>query len=533
MHPALWKLCRLRVRARFRRWGRGLKSVRGVILTFVGLVLFACGMGSVAAQGFLQERADASVVQTNLSLGLLAMCLLNLLFSGEGKAIVFSPAELDFLFPGPFRRRDLLIYKLLGTIGTAALMGLIFATGFLRYVTWWVAGFVGIFAAYLFILLFDMTLAMTVQWIGALAYNRSRKLIVLAAAILIAVALLPAARQARTQGLDGFVAGLQSSPAGQVVLAPFNVFSRAVTAPRLWPELPLWGGLALGIDLVLIGLVLRLDASYEEASYAASQKRYEKLQRARTGGGPVMMTARWRLPRFPRLGGAGTVARRQALHLLRSSPRLLLVLALMSIGFWPMMFFNEADRSIAPIGLAVLGWVTMMLVMVFPFGLRGDLDHIDWFKTLPLRPLAVVVGEMLPVTFFIAALNGVALAGLLVADGDHRGLVAAAAVLDLPVVAVAVAGETLLFLAFPFRQMPGGQDPQLMARMMLLMTFRMVALLIVAIIAGGVGLAGYLLAGWPGAIVAAGATLLVLAAILLWLAAVLFQRFDVSVDLPA
>jgi hypothetical protein len=531
MHPALWKLFRLRVRARLRRWARGLKTARGIVLTLVGLVFFGFWLAGAVVQGFLQERADPAVVRTNFSLGLLAMCVLNLLFSGEGKAIVFNPAELDFLFPGPFRRRDLLIYKLLATITTAAVMGLIFATAFLRYATWWVAAFVGIFAAYLFTLLFDMTLAMMVQWIGALAYNRARRIIALVAVALVAVALVPAMRQARAEGLGGFVAGLRSSPAGQVVLAPFDVFSRAVTADRLWPDLPLWSGLALGIDLLLIALLLRLDANYEEASYAASQKRYEKLQRARQGVGSVKMTARWRLPRFPRWAGAGPVARRQALHLLRSSPRLLLVLALMSIGFWPMLLFNEGERSIAPLAVGVLGWVNFMLVMVFPFGLRGDLDHVDWFKTLPLRPLAIVVGEVLPVTFFIAALNGIALAGLFAADDAHRGLVAAAAALDLPIVAVAVATESLLFLAFPFRQTPG--DPQLMARMMLLMLFRMLVLLVVVGTAAGVGGVAYLVAGWGAAVIAAALTLLPLAAVLLWFAAVLFQRFDVSVDMPA
>jgi hypothetical protein len=91
--------------------------------------------------------------------------------------------------------------------------------------------------------------------------------------------------------------------------------------------------------------------------------------------------------------------------------------------------------------------------------------------------------------------------------------------------------ESLLSLAFPFRAAPG--DPQLMARMMLLMLFRMLALLIVGGVAAGVGGLGYLIAGW-GAFVGAGAvTLLLLTGGLLWFSALLFQRFDVSVDMPA
>src|SRR5439155_9552436 len=146
--PALWKLSRLQVRARFRRWGRGLKTTRGIILTGAGLFLFLIWLLPAAIQGFLHERSDPTLVRMYFSLGLLAMCVLNLLFSSGGKAIVFSPPELDFLFPGPFPRRDLLIYKLLGPVATSVVMGLLFGTVFLQHATWWVAAFVGIFAAY-------------------------------------------------------------------------------------------------------------------------------------------------------------------------------------------------------------------------------------------------------------------------------------------------------------------------------------------------------------------------------------------------
>src|SRR5207247_2500464 len=129
----------------------------------------------------------------------------------------------------------------------------------------------------LFVQLFDMALAMTVQWVGELAYNRSRRLVAMAAVVLVIVALVPAVTQSKEEGLGGFVAGIRSSVAGQVVLAPFDVFGRALAAPRLWPDFPLWTSLALGIDLLLLGLILKLDANYEEASYAASQKRYEML----------------------------------------------------------------------------------------------------------------------------------------------------------------------------------------------------------------------------------------------------------------
>jgi hypothetical protein len=61
----------------------------------------------------------------------------------------------------------------------------------------------------------------------------------------------------------------------------------------------------------------------------------------------------------------------------------------------------------------------------------------------------------------------------------------------------------------------------------------MVGLLVLGAVAAGVGLAGYFLGEWAGAVAAAALTLLLLTVVLLWLSAVLFQRFDVSVDMPA
>jgi hypothetical protein len=535
MHKALWKLLSLQTRARLRRWGRGLKTTRGAVLTGAGVMCFAFWIVPAVIQGLAMERSNPAIMRTNLSLGLLAMCVANLLFSGGGKAVVFSPAEVDFLFPGPFPRRELLVYKLVGSLATAAFMGLLFGTVFLRYVSWWAAAVIGIFAAYLFILLFDMALAMTLEWIGELTYNRTRRLVALAAIVLVALALVPAVTQAQGEGLGGFVAGLRSSIAGQVVLAPFDVFSRAITAERLWPDVPLWAGLALAIDLVLIGLILRLDANYQEASYVASQKRYETMQRARSGGGAVKMTAGWRLPAFPRLAGAGAVARRQAIHLLRSSPRLLLVLVLMTLGFWPTLYFSEGGAQSVAMVLGILAWANFMLVMMFPYGFRGDLDYFDTLKTLPLRPLAIVAGESLPLALLLATLNGIVLIGLLAASQDYRQAAGIAAALNLPIVALVVTMENLLFLAFPFRQVPGQADPQQMGRLMLLMFFRMIVIFIVAALAMGVGALAYFVAGesWTAATIAVATMLLSMTAILLWLAAVLFERFDVSVDTPA
>ena len=47
-----------------------------------------------------------------LPIMILGFCLLSIFGPAGELAIAFTPAEVDFLFPAPFHRRELLIYKL-------------------------------------------------------------------------------------------------------------------------------------------------------------------------------------------------------------------------------------------------------------------------------------------------------------------------------------------------------------------------------------------------------------------------------------
>ena len=103
-----------------------------------------------------------------------------------------------------------------------------------------------------------------------------------------------------------------------MILAPFEVFSHAILAVDVFPDLVGWGVAAAAIDLGLLILVVKLDADYVEGAAAISQKLYERMQRARKGGGVALPTskveARLRIPRLPWLGGAGPLAWRQLLR---------------------------------------------------------------------------------------------------------------------------------------------------------------------------------------------------------------------------
>ena len=83
--------------------------------------------------------------------GMLLFVLLNIFSSIGERAIYFTPSEVDFLFPAPFSRREILLYKILGGVTAAVYFGLFFPVMTFRYIHSWPAASVGFFLASLMI----------------------------------------------------------------------------------------------------------------------------------------------------------------------------------------------------------------------------------------------------------------------------------------------------------------------------------------------------------------------------------------------
>jgi hypothetical protein len=105
---ALWRLLFLHFRGTLRRRLRGLRTLRGWLLTLIGLafvggwVLLASHRSPLTSQ----EMRGAEIMPANTAREvfppvLLLACLLTVAVS-SGPAIYFSRAEIDFLFTGPF-----------------------------------------------------------------------------------------------------------------------------------------------------------------------------------------------------------------------------------------------------------------------------------------------------------------------------------------------------------------------------------------------------------------------------------------------
>jgi hypothetical protein len=554
VNRALFILMWLQARAVLRRTVRGAGTVRGAAFLAIGIIVFALWLGpTLLGMSYSRhDTVDPAKVREYLPAALLLACAAALMGTGD-KALYFSPAEVNFLFPGPFSRRQLLGYKLTKAAVGALGMGLFMSVAMRRFSQLWVAAVIGAFLSLLLIHLFTTCVVIIGQTVTAAAYNRGRKIVL---AVILAAALIGIG-PALASGGAGDAATLfhrfTASTAGRIVLAPFQPFARTFTAGSL-PELLLWAAAAAGVNGVLLALTMWLDANYLEAAAAASQRVYERIQRMRRGvpgaafagggegsgegagaGKPVgaRFFRRLRVPRAPWLGGIGPVAWRQLTTAARRSGGLLFVLALSGAVFITFFVFGRRGTDIKGAVFPAAAWFTVLIVANLKFDFRTDLDQMPWLKSLPLRPWAVAAGQLAtPVLLLIGChLAMFALAAVMLPP--LRRPLLAAAILVVPFDVVLLGVENLLFLLFPTRNAALPGELGAMGRQVFMFMVKLVTIAFGAGVAAGLGVAAAMLSRSAAAGVAAAfLTLAAEGVALVPLVALAYARFDPSVDTP-
>lgn len=541
MNPALLKLIYLQGRGMLRRMTRGAGTARRIVFFVVGAMLFIMWLLSGVANSFMR-RSDPARVRAVTPLAILGVCILTAITSAGDKAIAFTPGEVDQLFPGPFSRRELLAYKILKSLFAAMLTGLILSIALLRHAQWWVACFVGVFLSLLFVQFFSIAVVLAGQTIGMAAYSRVRKAVV----ILVIAGGVIFARLWIGNGSGGAAAesalmAARSSSVGQIIFAPFEPFGNAITASSAG-SLAVASFYALILIAAMVALVVLLDANYLEAAMVASQRRYEKIQRIRSGsflsGVGVGKSTRWRLPMLPWTGGAGPIAWRQLTSALRSSRGLLLLMLIIAISAAPILLSGSREhreRMVAPaIGIAI--WLTFFASSMLNFDFRGDLDQIDVLKALPIGSVAISLGQLIAPTLVMASLHIAVLVAIGLAIPQRWPIWVAAAVIAVPFNLLLFCTENLVFLLFPSR--PAAASPgdlQILGRKFIFLLIKAAILMVCCAVAFGFAILVWVLSG--KSIPAATITLLLL--ILLECAALVpfiawaFRRFDPATDTPA
>src|SRR4051812_15120240 len=141
---SLWLLSFLKFKGWVRRAWRSLKTVKGLILGLVGSLVFMPMVISSLLTPPIGGDSEIEMFRRYGPVLLLVYCMLNLLLSTGERVLYFSPPEIDFLFSGPFRRRQLLLYRFFGTLAAALLTSMVLTLVSVRHSFLPIAAFTGI-----------------------------------------------------------------------------------------------------------------------------------------------------------------------------------------------------------------------------------------------------------------------------------------------------------------------------------------------------------------------------------------------------
>jgi hypothetical protein len=543
MPLALWTLLWLNFRAVLRKTGRQMKSARGIVFFIIGLGVLGLWIGPSIFLNTRVRTANHSSIMAVAPVVILLMTVLNLFTSAGERAVTFTPAEIDFLFAGPFSRRELLTYKLAKTALAGFISALIFGVILGRFGGNYFCRVVGIWLLFQFLQSLAMVIALLQETVGARLVTAGRRwvLLVVLAAAYLAVSKVVGRNFNFTElpSLPHLMAEIGQTWAGRILLAPFRVFAHSMLASEFLFEGLGWSAVAAGIDLAMMAVVLGLDANYLETAATVSARRYERLGRVRRsglGGLANATSSGWKIPMLPWLGGTGPIIWRQLTVALRTTRTLLTILILAAVVGGVVIAKNaELSASIAIIiGISV--YMNLFVSQLLRFDFRGDLDHLDVLRSLPLRPTAVAVAQLVTPALVLWVVQFVLLATVAISGHFPVEYLVAVAVFAVPLNLLALGVDNLMFLLFPFRPRAAvAGDMTMVGRNTIVVACRFILILIAAAIAAGVGAGVWAMTGrsWAFGAVAAWFPLAGITALIVWLIGLAFNRFDPSVHTPA
>jgi hypothetical protein len=534
---SLWR----RARRRF-RGARGALTLAGLVVVIVILV------GPQIAVHLAGRAAEPTVeIDARLrALGPAALLLLALVTAMRG-GIHFKPAEIQFLFPAPIGRRELLVYDALSKLRVQALSGLWVSIFILRFAALWYAAVVAAVLVLAFWQLSAQAIGLMLQALEARFGKLAPRALMLAAAALLAAGVATAFGGAPPG--SGIVDVLE-----RFASLPPVAFLSSITRPLIevylaetFSALVFWTAVTAGLFAILLGITLAFDVAYTEGALERAQKVARALARMRSGGGAFAAggarRGRLRVPQFPFLRGAGPIAWRQSQELIRNYRGALMLgvfmIVMIGVFVWSPAFVSDnRGQGAVPAVLPLMVVLIMlpMMTMNLAFDFRRDLDRMPLLKSLPISGLALAAGQIIPTTLLLSFWGVIGVVIIAVTLGSIAPALLLGIVFCLvPLNAVLVAMDNLLFLLMPYRIV--AKDPgriPFMGRLMIVMFLKMLLLFVLGALAAIPGMVALRVSRGSGfaAALAVAAFLLVASVPMCYAVAAAFKAFDAGRDVP-
>ncbi len=560
---ALLLLLRLKLRGRLRQQWRRMKTLKGVILTALGVLLFGLWFASLAFSVFGPARSlDPAEAEPRVRLVGLLLTLLTLSSSLSHRGLFLPREEIERLFSAPVSRSDLVRYRLLSNSLRSLLGGVLIGCVSMRSLPNPPLALVGILLGMQTLPVLNQALSIALggleqRWIGPLRRAGNWLLgLVLLGLLALVVGLSWGNPIAEDTPLGGWLrslgrarGGLLAHPVLSALTLPLAPWAHMIAATTLAEFLP-WFLLCLVLYVLLFELCARLPIDFRELSLATSASVAARLSRARRGGGAAAgrasaRAALWRVPWLFGRSPAGAIAWRKTAAIVRKAKGAfwVSVLALLFISAFSTLAIPDGEEQVkaqwTPVLFALLG--TFYLCAGLRFDFREELERMEVIRAWPLAPAGVFLATLLPEVVVVSVLlSGAVLLQALLLSRLHPVLLGIVPCLPFLVLSW-VALDNAVFLFAPVRVVPGHEGAlQNAGRGLLLMFVRMLFLGLVLFLGGGAALAAGFgtreLLGWSTTASAAAAfavLALALAALdlfLIWLGGQVLQRFDVARD---
>ena len=497
MNTALLRLLAMRMRGGLRLRLMQFLSLRGALffLALGGIfwLLIAANEPVSGAQLFggagLDTQAMRERIDTYMPLGMLAMTLLTVLLT-TGPSFHFSPTEINFLFVGPFSRRDLILYKFIAYAAGAALSAALVAPFAQAQTGSVLSAFTAAFLTLLFVQLNSAAVGMAWQ---AFEGNRLARIKWPATAVvfLIATAAVVHAWAVPDRDVFDLLSDLRHSWIGTVILMPYIVFAELFLARTQFLHLAFWATIAVLINAALLWAVIRLDGRTSERSLMQNTRLSDRWERMKQGGS-FWATERSEVRSIrtaPTLAGLGPIAWRQAIKAVRNSSKVIAVFLALAACAGPLAALVGVpmtdDRALA----LILFFFAFIHPRTLVCDFRGELSRMETYKALPIAPWRICAGQLVvPVLLtYLIALTMIASA-LIFEDHVVAPVALALAVFTLPLTLLIYAVENTIFLLFPTKLVPMGRaDFEFLGRALVEFIVKVVIIILGVSVAAGVG----------------------------------------------
>ncbi|WP_317055198.1 putative ABC exporter domain-containing protein [Roseovarius rhodophyticola] len=464
MNPALSQLLMMRLRGGLRQRLLQLASLRGLLfsLAFGGIIWFLVASNnspdtSLFGSAALDRQALSEQILTFMPLSMLGLSLLTVLMT-TGPTFHFSPNEINFLFTGPFRRRDLILYKfgayVAGVALTSAFITLIAPpqTGSALSV------FIASLLTLVFVQLNSAVIGMTGQALEGSRFARIRwpAIVVLCA---LAAATVLYAWVTSDRGIIDLLSEFRYSWIGTIILIPYIVFAELFVAPS-FSHLAFWALVAVVINAALLHAVIVLDARTTDRSLIENARLSSRWERIKQGGSffATQRTEVRSIRRAPSAGGLGPIAWRQALNALRNSFKLIIIFAGLAACIAPISSALGAPVTEAHTLMIIYVFIAFILPRNLVCDFRGDLSRMEIYKTLPIAPWRICAGQLVvQVLLAYAIALTIITSALVFEDIVTTDIALVLAAFALPLTLLIYAVENTVHLLFPTKLVAMGR----------------------------------------------------------------------------